>query len=326
MKVGIIGVGFVGTACAKAMLLRGSCRKVMLVDVPDRELHTRGVANDLSHGAVLCPHAEIEVGGYEQLADVDVVAVTAGINEQAGGATDPEDQWGRLRLLPPNERVYREVIPKIVSAGCRAPIVVVTDPPDPLADVAIEEIRRMGAMNPVLSTGTYLDSLRFRLQLAKRFDCTAKSVDALVLGEHGKSQVYAWSSARIGGRLVTELIAERNIDLAKFKDEVQEAVRYANIQIINGTGASQHGIGIVTTRIVEAILRDEQLVEPVGSYQADFGLTLSFPGRIGAQGVTALPRPPLSADEADGLQASAALIAKAVRITADGGNFDAANP
>jgi L-lactate dehydrogenase len=324
MKVGIVGIGFVGTACAKAMLLRGSCQRIVLVDVPERESHTYGVANDLSHAAVLCPHTEIEVGGYEQLADADVVAVTAGINEQAGGATDPNDPWGRLRLLAPNSGIYRDIVPRLVRAGYEGPIVVVTDPPDPLADVTLDIVRQMSAGNPVLSTGTFLDSIRFRLQLAKRLDCTAKSVDAMVIGEHGRSQVYVWSSARIGSRLVTDLIADLRINIEKFKDEVQQAVRYANIQIIKGTGASQHGIGTVTARIVEAMLRDEHLVEPIGSFQADFGLTLSFPGRITARGVAGVPRPSLSAQEADGLAAGAALIAKAVRIAAEGGSFETA--
>ncbi len=287
MKVAIIGVGFVGTACAKAMLLRGSCTKIVLVDLPkpEVELHTRGVANDLSHGAALCPHTQIEVGGYENIADADVVIITAGDNEKKGGATNPKDPWGRLRLLIPNVPVYRDIVPKIVRAGCRSPIVVVTDPPDPLADVAIEERDKMGAKNPILSTGTFLDSVRFRVQLAKRFDCTPKSVDAMVIGEHGKSQVYIWSTARIGGRLVTDLIAERKQDFAAFQTEVEGSVRDANIEIIKGTGASQHGIGIVTTRIVEAILRDEQLVEPVGlEHQiAEHRLTISLPSRIGAK-------------------------------------------
>lgn len=317
--VGIIGIGNVGTACAKSMLERGSCSKIVLVDVPDRQRHTQGVANDLADLTVLCPHTQIEVGGYERLKGAAVVVVTAGINEKAGGATDPNDIWGRLRLLPKNRKVYQKVIPQIVRAGCRAPIVVVTDPPDPLADVATDVVRRMGATNRVLSTGTFLDSVRFRRQLGNRFGCDPKSVDAMVIGEHGKSQVYVWSSARVGGQLATELAAAGGLNIDQFKKEVQEAVRNANIQIIKGTGASQHGIGAVTARIIEAMLRDEKLVEPIGFFQKKFGLTLSLPALIGARGVTALPYPPLSDEESAGLQASAALIAKAVWISVKGG-------
>ncbi len=330
-KVAIIGAGFVGTACAKSMLLRGSCTKIVLLDdftKSDRELYTRGVANDLSHGAVLCPHTQVEIGGYENITDADVVVVTAGANEKKGGAIDPKDPWGRLRLLIQNVPVYRDIIPQIVRTGCRAPIVVVTDPPDPLADVAVEERDKLGAKNPILGTGTFLDSIRFRLQLAKRFDCTPKSVEATVIGEHGKSQVYAWSTARIGGQLVSDLVAERKQDFSTFRAEVEGSVRDANIEIIQGTGASQHGIGIVTTRIVEAILRDEQLIEPVGlEHQiGEHRLTVSLPSRIGAQGAIALLRSRFSDAEEDGLKRGAALITKAVRIAAEGGDFDRVMP
>ena len=83
MKVVIIGVGFVGTSCAKAMLLRGSCDEIVLIDLPERERHTRGVRNDLSHGEPLCPSTRLTVGSYSDLKDASVVVITAGINEKA---------------------------------------------------------------------------------------------------------------------------------------------------------------------------------------------------------------------------------------------------
>ncbi|MEM7205211.1 MAG: hypothetical protein AAF628_33460 [Planctomycetota bacterium] len=161
MKVGIIGVGAVGTACAKAALLRGSCAELVLVDIV--QSRASGVANDLSHGEVLCPPTRIRTGSYQDLTDASVVVVTAGINEQSGGAVDRSDALGRLRLLPHNADVYADVIPQIAAAAPHTPILVVTDPPDPLADVA----RRYTETNPVLSAGTFLDSLRFRVKNAR---------------------------------------------------------------------------------------------------------------------------------------------------------------
>lgn len=303
MKVGIVGVGAVGTACAKAMLLRGSCHDIVLLDLDERR--ARGVAADLSHGEVLCPPTRIRTGGYDDLTGAAVVVITAGINEQAGKAIDRGDQLGRLRLLPHNAGVYRDVVPQIAAAAPEAPILVVTDPPDPLADVA----RSLTATNPVLSAGTFLDTLRFRLQVARRLSCHPSSVAALVLGEHGTSQVYVWSSARIGGALVLDLVAAEGRDVASFRTEVEAAVKYANIDIIEGTGASQHGIGIVTARIVEAMLRDEGLVAPIGTFREEFGVTLSLPSVIGRGGVSKVLPPALSAEEAEALAASAAAIA-----------------
>jgi L-lactate dehydrogenase len=95
--------------------------------------------------------------------------ITAGINEKAGGAIDRSDPKGRLRLLDTNAEIYRDIVPQIVRAAPRAVLLVVTDPPDPLADVA----RTRAGHDRVLSTGTFLDSLRFRVHLAEHFDVDA---------------------------------------------------------------------------------------------------------------------------------------------------------
>ncbi|HEY5565114.1 MAG TPA: lactate dehydrogenase, partial [Rhodothermia bacterium] len=305
MKVGIIGVGAVGTSCAKAMLLRGSCHEIVLLDIDERR--SRGVYADLSHGEVLCPPTQIRVGGYENLAGAGVIVITAGINEQAGRATDRGDALGRLRLLPTNATIYEQIVPQLARVAPEAPILVVTDPPDPLADVA----RRFTKTNPVLSAGTFLDSLRFRHQLGSRLGCHPSSVEAMVIGEHGTSQVYVWSSARIGGESVLDHAVRKGWDAGRFQSDVEHAVRYANIDIIEGTGASQHGIGIVTARIVEAMLRDEGLVAPIGAFQPEYSVTLSLPAVIGRGGVSKVLTPSMSPEETEALTASAAAIARA---------------
>lgn len=306
MKVGIIGVGAVGTSCAKAMLLRGSCHEIVLLDVDNDR--AKGVAADLSHGEVLCPPTQIHAGGYEDLAGASILAITAGINERAGKAIDRKDLRGRLLLLADNARIYEEIIPQLARVAPDATILVVTDPPDPLADVA----RWHTKTNPVLSSGTFLDTLRFRLQLARRLKCHPSSVDALVLGEHGTSQVYVWSSAQIGGESVLERVRRLGEDVDSFRAEVENAVKFANIEIIESTGASQHGIGIVTARLVEAMLRDEGLVAPIGMFSPQFSVTLSLPAVIGKGGMLEVLKPALSAEERDSLAKSAEVIRKAL--------------
>ncbi|HVF61206.1 MAG TPA: lactate dehydrogenase [Thermoanaerobaculia bacterium] len=310
MKVGIIGVGNVGTACAKAMLLRGSCLEIVLLDTD--EARANGVAADLSHGESLCPPTKILAGGYRDLTRAAVVVITAGINERTGKAIDRDDNLGRLRLLPHNAAIYSKIVPRIARVAPRALILVVTDPPDPLADVA-----RRFTKSPVLSSGTFLDTLRFRLQLATELGCHPSSVDALVVGEHGTSQVYVWSSATIGGEPVLELARRKGLNVASFRAKVEQEVKYANIKIIEGTGASQHGIGIVTARIVEAILRDEGLVAPIGVLQPEYGVTLSLPAVIGRGGVSKVLAPALSGKERRALAASAKAIAGALDGLAD---------
>lgn len=302
MKVGIIGVGAVGTSCAKAMLLRGSCQEMVLIDLnKDR---AAGVATDLSHGELLCPPTRIVAGSYDKLAATDAIVITAGINEKSGNATDRNDHLGRLRLLPYNAKIYEDILPKITKVAPKAIILVITDPPDPLADIAL----KFTETNPIISSGTYLDTLRFRIQLARRLNCHPSSVNALVLGEHGTSQVYVWSSAQVGGELVIDHARKKGWDIKHFQSEVENSVKFANINIIKGTGASQHGIGIVTSRLVEAILRDERLVAPVGVHQKKYKVTLSLPAVIGRAGVLKVITPTLSAEESKALVKSADFI------------------
>ena len=316
MKVGIIGVGAVGTSCAKAMLLRGSCHEIVLIERDDdaAQLRAKGVAADLSHGAVLLPPARIRPGTYEDLRDASVIIITAGINERTGEAIDRNDPRGRLLLLPQNANIYREIVPRIVAVNTDAIILVVTGPPDPLADVA----RRLAPSNPVISSGTFLDTLRFRLQLAQWIGCHPSSVEAMVIGEHGTSQVYVWSSARVGSEPVlahlerVTLEAKKDWDESSFRSQVERDVKYANISIIEGTGASQHGIGIVTARLVEAILRDEGLVAPVGVFQPQFNVTLSLPSIIGKSGVSRVLVSSLSDEETGKLAKSATAIRDAL--------------
>jgi L-lactate dehydrogenase len=113
--------------------------------------------------------------------------------------------------------------------------------------------------------------LRFRVHLAEHFNVDANQVEAQVIGEHGVSQVFLWSSARIAGVPIGTLIEEREETFDRVRGKIEDDVRYANITIIEGNDASQFGIGIVAARIAEMVLRDERAVAPIGSYNETFG-------------------------------------------------------
>ena len=76
-----------------------------------------------------------------------------------------------------------------------------------------------------------------------------------MLGEHGTSQVFVWSSARIAGVPLHAALGQGEEEAKKFRKRIEQEVRYANITIIEGTGASQLGIGLAVARITEMILR-----------------------------------------------------------------------
>jgi len=298
MKLGIIGTGNVGNAIALAAVARGSAREIVLVNRTRKV--AEAVATDLHYGIPLGPRIDISDGDYDALNGAGVILIKSGVNEKTGGATDRSDAQGRLRLLEKNAAIYRDIVPKIVSAAPQAVLVAVTDPPDPLADIA----RMIAAHDRVLSTGTFLDSLRFRVHLGIHFGVDAASVEAQVIGEHGTSQVFLWSSARIAGVPLARLLQERRGSLDDLRAKVENDVRYANITIIGGHDASQYGIGIVSARIAEMVLRDERSAIPIGSYQREFGVTLSLPSVVGRGGVTAVLPLDLSAEERDGLRKS----------------------
>jgi L-lactate dehydrogenase len=303
MKLGIVGTGAVGAAVTIASVVRGVAREIVLIDKD--AARATGVATDVRYGAPLSPAVDVIAGGYGDLAGASLVVIAAGINEKAGGATNRNDPLGRLRLLNANADVFADVVPQVVASAPDATLLVVTNPPEPLVDLT----RRLAGHDRVLSTSTFLDSLRFRCHLAKYFDVNPSSVDANVIGEHGTFSVFLWSSARIGGVRVLDLLADLNVDVDEFRKSIEQEVRFANISIIEGIGASQYGIGMVVARVAECILNDEHAVIPVGSHQPSYGVTLSLPSIVGRTGVEHVLWPPLSVEEQRGVLASAERLA-----------------
>lgn len=305
MKVGIIGAGAVGAACTLATLMRGCAGEIILVN-RDRD-RAKGMAADMGYGAPLSSVTEITDGDYSDLAGAALVMITVGVNEKTGGATDRSDPEGRLRLLDKNAAVYREVIPRIVAAAPDAVLLVVTDPPDPLAYLT----RELAGHDRVLSSGTLLDSLRFRVHLGRGLNIAPAQIEAQVLGEHGTSQVFHWSGARVGGVPISDAFDQCDLKQDDLRATVEKDVRYANITIIEGIGASQYGIGMVCARITEIVLRDERAVVPIGVYNPKYGVTLSLPGIVGRQGCLHVLHPPLSDNERAGLEKCVETLRKA---------------
>jgi L-lactate dehydrogenase len=306
MKIGIIGAGAVGATCAMATIMRGCASELVLVNRGrDR---AKGMATDMGYGAPLSSTTRVTDGDYSDLAGASLVMVTVGVNEKSGGATDRNDPAGRLRLLDKNTEVYRHVIARVNAAAPDAVLLVVTDPPDPLAYLT----RELVGHDRVLSTGTLLDSLRFRVHLGRKLKVAPMAIEAQVLGEHGTSQIFHWSGARVGGVPILDALRQRGLEHeGDFRATIENEVRYANITIIEGIGASQYGIGMVCARIAEIVLRDERAVVPIGVYNSKLGVTLSLPSVVGREGCLQVLDPPLSDDERIGLKKCVETLRKA---------------
>src|ERR1700759_2187904 len=223
MRIGIIGAGAVCAACAMATVMRGGASELVLVN-RGRE-RAKGMATDMGYGAPLSSTTRVTDGDYSDLADAALVMVTVGVNEKTGGATDRNDPAGRLRLLDKNAGIYREVIPQINAAAPDAVLLVVTDPPDPLAWLT----RELARHDRVLSSGTLLDTLRFRVHLGRKLKVAPTAIEAQVLGERGTSQIFHWSGARVGSVGIAGALEQWGVEQDDdFRAGIEKEVRYAN--------------------------------------------------------------------------------------------------
>src|SRR5262245_54793711 len=117
-----------------AAVTRGSAREIVLVNRTRKT--AEAVATDMRYGTPLGPKVDIVDGDYDALGGASSVSITVGVNEKTGGATDRNDPQGRLKLLDRNAEIHRDIVPRIVRAEPNAVLLVVADPPDPLADIA----------------------------------------------------------------------------------------------------------------------------------------------------------------------------------------------
>jgi L-lactate dehydrogenase len=296
--VGIVGTGNVGTAAAYALFNHRVASEIILLDRDARR--AEGEAMDLMHGQILVGRVTVRAGAYADLADAQVVVITAGVSQAS-----PEET--RLDLLKRNAAVFRDIIGKLDAHAPRAILLVATNPVDVLTYVAQALTARPDER--VIGTGTLLDTARFRALLGRHYGVDPRSVHAYILGEHGDSEVPIWSRATIGGQpLAGGAVLGTPYDAAALDDLFHQA-RDAAYAIIDRKGYTDAAIGVVIMRIVRAILGDEQAVLPVSTRpHGAYGLAdvcLSLPCVVGRHGIERVATPPLTDAEHAALRASA---------------------
>lgn len=306
MKVGIVGSGMVGSAAGYALALLGAAAEIVFVD-RDGDLAV-AQAEDISHAVPFVRPCRISAGDYDALSGAGAVILAAGVPQKPGES--------RLSLLARNADVLSEVCAKVAAIVPDALLIVATNPVDIMTMVA----QRAAALPPerVLGSGTILDTARFRMLLASQLGVAPQSVHALVLGEHGDSEVLAWSAAQVGGQ---PLVQSAEVLGAPITDEVRaridDGVRRAAYRIIAGKGATSYGIGAGLARIVHAIRDDQGAVLTVSLRMPEVlgveDVALSLPRVVGACGVTATMFPNLSSEEQAALRVSAQVLKDAVR-------------
>lgn len=300
-RIAIIGAGHVGSTTAFALMLRALVREIVLID--SNVALAQAEAIDISDANALARPARIWAGDYGDAATARLAIITAGAVTQGSES--------RLSIAGRSAAIVRDCVDALMAAGFDGILIVASNPVDVMAKVAFSQSGL--SANRVIGTGTLLDSSRLRQALAARFDVASGAIDAIVIGEHGDSEVAVFSAVRVGGLPIDRFAPDGGENVGALAD----LVRTAAYRIIEGKGYTSFGVATAIVRICEAILRDERTCLPVSTLlTGQFGLSdvyLSLPCILGAGGIERVLLPDLTSDEIAKLCLSAEVIGRAHR-------------
>ncbi|NRB52562.1 MAG: L-lactate dehydrogenase [Saprospiraceae bacterium] len=301
-KVVIVGAGAVGATFAYALAQDGAANKICLID-KNQNLADGQVA-DLAHGLPYYPTVSIYRGEGKDYADAQVIVITAGAAQRPGET--------RLDLLKRNAGIIEGIMDDIIAQQSRAIVVIVSNPVDVLTKVALDHSR--WPRSHIFGSGTVLDSARFRYFISQEVGVDVKSVHAYILGEHGDSELAAWSLTNVGGVSIQQFVASNGLEETwpETSKQLLESVKNSAYHIIDYKGATNFAVGQALVRIVKAILRDSHSVLTVSILlKGEYGLEdvcLSVPCIVSRNGVEQVLLADLTAEEAEALQHSATVL------------------
>lgn len=297
-KISIIGAGFVGSTTAYALMMSGLVSELVIVDVNKDK--AKAEALDIAHGTPFVDSVKVIEGEYKDTKDSDIVIITAGAGPKTGET--------RLDVLNKNLSIFKSIVPNVVKYSPNSILLVVSNPVDILTHITY---KLSGfPKERVIGSGTVLDSSRFKYILGQEYDMNPRDLNTYIIGEHGDSQIAAWSLTTVSGMNIETYLEknENGLDTEK-KIEIAENVKKAGFDIVSGKGYTNYGVALAVRRIVEAILRDEETILPVsilleGEYDIE-DVYLGIPSVIGASGVKRVLEVPLAEEEIEGLKKSA---------------------
>lgn len=300
-KAAVIGCGFVGSATAFALMQSRLFSEIVLLDANADKAD--GEAKDIAHGIPFAGQMKIYAGDYSDLGDASIIIVTAGANQK------PDET--RLDLVHKNVSIYKSIIPQIVSCGFGGILLIVSNPVDILTYAAV----KLSGFpeNRVIGSGTVLDTARLKYALGEHLSVDSRSIHSFIIGEHGDSEIAAWSSTNVSGIPVNDFCEMRgHFNHQESMERIAANVKNSAYEIIAKKGATYYGIAMSVKRICECIMRDEKSILPVSSMlHGLYGIediALSMPAIVGVDGIET--HVPISLDEKEtaALQASAATL------------------
>lgn len=297
-KIVVVGDGYVGSTTAYTIMLGGLFSEIVIIDINNKK--AEGDALDIAHGVSLVKPVKVYAGDYRDCKDADIVIITAGV-AQAPGET-------RIDLLKRNVSVMKIITESIIQHAPKDVILLtVTNPVDILTYVVykVSDLPK----NRVLGSGTVLDTARLKYLISKKTGIDARNCHTYIIGEHGDSEVAAWSITNIGGMSMHEFCRYTGKCDINDLNTMYEDVKKSAYEIINKKGATYYAIAVAVARIVECIAGNENSILTVssvfsGEYGID-GIALSVPTKVGGDGIEKILEVPFSREEMKGLRNSA---------------------
>lgn len=306
-KIVIIGSGFVGSTTAYTIMCGGLFSNIVIVDINTDK--AEGDAMDMSHGVSFVRPVSVKSGGYEECADADIVIITAGANQKIGET--------RLDLLKKNTVILKSIVSEIMKyAPDDVILLTVSNPVDILTYVTW----KLSGLpkNQVLGSGTVLDTSRLKYMLSKHTGVAARNCHTFIIGEHGDSEVAAWSISNISGIPLGDYERQTGLCSEAAREEMYTRVKNAAYEIIEKKGATYYAIALAVDRITECIAGEENAILTVSSIlEGEYGINgtaLSVPAKISGSGVEYLPYVPFSAEEMKGLLDSASAMKSLIAL------------
>ena len=262
---------------------------MVLIDV-DKE-KAEGEAMDLSHGMPFAPtKMDIKAGDYSDCKDANIVVITAGLNQKPGQT--------RLELAKANAKIMKDITKQVVASGFKGIFVVASNPVDLMTYVVYKTSGF--PKEKVIGSGTVLDTARLRFLIGEYLEVASKNVHAYIMGEHGDSSFVPWNHCYVGCKKLIDVMKETGKDLSDL-DKIYTDVQQAAYEIINKKKATYYGIGIALTRLIKAILGDQNAIMPVSIYQdgeyGHSGMFIGVPAIINRNGIKEMLK--LNLDEKD---------------------------
>ena len=279
-KVVLVGAGFVGMSMAYSILNQGGVDELVLIDVvKDKAI---GEEMDLSHCLPYAPQRmKIKAGDYSECKDANIVVITAGLAQKPGQS--------RLELAVANAKIVKEITENIKASGFSGIYIVASNPVDLMTYVVAQV---SGAQkSKVLGSGTVLDTARLRYLIADYLQISSKNVHAYILGEHGDSSLVPWEHCYVGCKKMIDIMKDNNHPMEDLK-KIHDGVWKAAYEIIEKKKATYYGIGMALTRLVKAVLNDENSILTISSYldheYGQNGIYIGVPAIINKDGVKEL--------------------------------------